>query len=259
MYETIEFETAGGVATLRLHRPDRLNAINLQMIEEVGEVVGTVEADPGLRAMILTGSGRAFCAGADISVLDQLDGPGAGFRFIETVQRAGNALEDLRVPTIAAINGVAFGGGCELSLCCDLRIMAADAAIGVPEIKLGLLPGMGGTQRLSRLVPPAVAKQMLYFGEPLSAEEAARHGLVNKVVAGADLLAEAGAWAGKLCELPPLALRSTKLLVHGAALDGLANGIESERQALAYLFGTRDSREGIRAFLEKRPARFTGE
>jgi enoyl-CoA hydratase len=259
MYQTLQWETRGPVALVRLNRPDRLNAINPEMVREIARVVESVRADDSVRVLVLTGNGRAFSAGADISRLVQFPGPAEFVTFVEEIQTAFNALEDLGRPTIAAVNGIAFGGGCELALACDLRILAEDAALGVPEIKIGVLPGAGGTQRLSRMLPAAIAKQMIYFGEPLPAPLCLQHGLVNEVVPREKVSDTAIAWAEKLAKLPPLALRSGKLLVHGAADLGLKEGIEAERQALAFLFGTADRTEGMRAFLEKRPATFRGK
>ncbi len=258
MYETLNVSTADGIASVRFNRPRRLNAINSRMIGELAELCRAFDAERSLRAVVFSGEGRVFCAGADITELDGLDGPSAALEFLGSLQAVTNAIESLKVPTIAALNGSAFGGGCEIALACDLRLMAADASIGVPEIKIGLLPGAGGSQRLPRLLPAAIAKQMIYFGEPLDAERAAAYGLVNAVVPGADLMAEAERWAARLAALPPLALAAGKRLVHGSALHGLHNGIEAERQTVAFLFSTADKTEGLRAFLEKRSPTFSG-
>lgn len=258
-FETIHYEVANGIGLLRLARPERLNALNVTLVAELDAVTREAGRDETLRALIVTGAGRAFCAGADIGVLDTLERPADRFRFIENLQRVFNAVEKLPVPTIAAINGVAFGGGCELALCCDLRLMAEAAQLGVPEIKIGVLPGAGGTQRLPRLLPPALAKQMIFFGDPIDAPTAVQHGLANAMLPADRLLDTAWEWAERVVELPPIALRSAKLLVQGAALHGLDSGIEHERQALALLFATRDAKEGIRAFLDKRAPDFKGE
>jgi enoyl-CoA hydratase/carnithine racemase len=161
--------------------------------------------------VILTGNGRAFCAGADIAALTKVGGPPDFMSFIESVQTAFNGIDDLDRPTIAAINGIAYGGGCEISLCCDFRIIAEDTSIGVPEIKIGLLPGAGGTQRLPRMLPTAIAKQMVYTGEPLSAQQAFHHGLVNEIAPAGQALEVATQWARKLLKLPPVGLRCAKL------------------------------------------------
>ena len=258
MFETLQYAAADGIGVLTLNRPARLNAVNTAMANEIEALARQLRDDRRLRALIVCGAGRVFCAGADIAALDTLAGADGPYRFLEALQVAFNAIEALPMPSIAAVHGLAFGGGCELALACDFRLLSAEARLGVPEIKLGLLPGAGGTQRLARLLPTAVAKQMIYFGEPLDAQGALSHGLINAVVPSGEVLNEARAWAERLAGLPPLALRSAKLLVHGAALEGLASGIEAERQAVSYLFQTRDAHEGIRAFLDKRAAKFEG-
>ncbi len=257
-YQTLTYVRDGGVALVRLNRPQRLNAISPQMVQDLKAVIERVREDLDVRALVFTGEGRAFSAGADISELVKLGGPPDFLRFIERIQATYNALEDLDRPTIAAINGLAYGGGCELALACDLRIMAEAAGIGVPEIKIGVLPGAGGTQRLAHMLPPAIAKQMVYFGEPLSSADALRHGLVNAVVPHEQVLETALTWARRLAELPPLALRSAKLLVHAGVNADLKTGVEAERQAVAFLFGTEDRKEGMQAFLEKRGPTFSG-
>lgn len=258
MYQTLQYASDGAIGVLTLNRPERLNAVDATMARELEALALALRDDQSLRALIVRGAGRVFCAGADIAALNALEGANAPYRFLESLQLAFNAIESLPMPTIAAIHGLAFGGGCELALACDFRLMSDDAKLGVPEIKLGLLPGAGGTQRLSRLVPPAIAKQMIYLGLPLTAPLALQHGLVNAVVAASELMGEAQTWAERIRALPPLALRSAKSLVHGAALAGLVNGIEAERQAVAYLFQTRDCREGVSAFLDKRTPNFEG-
>ena len=253
MFETLHYTRTDAIGVITLRRPARLNAIDPTMARELEALARALRDDAALRALIITGAGRVFCAGADIVALAAMVGADAPYRFLTNIQNAMNAIEALPMPTIAAVSGIAFGGGCELALACDFRILADDARLGVPEIKLGLLPGAGGTQRLSRLLPPAIAKQMIYLGEPLAAADALRHGLINAVVASDHLANEAQAWAARLAALAPLALRSAKALVHSAALGGLVNGIDAERQAVSYLFQTDDAREGLRAFLDKRP------
>ena len=259
MYQTLEYSAAGGVGVLRLARPERLNAINLTLAAELEALCRVLRDERALRVLVIHGTGRAFCAGADIANMDGLDGADDHYRFLEALQNALNAVEALPVPTIAAVHGIAFGGGCELALACDFRLCEPDARFGVPEIKLGLVPGAGGTQRLARMLPVAIAKQMIYFGEPLDAPSALQHGLVNALSAPGGVLDLAHDWATHLAGLAPLALRSAKLLVHGAALGGLANGIEAERQAVSYLFQTRDAKEGMQAFLARRNANFEGK
>jgi enoyl-CoA hydratase len=257
-FETFSYSCEDGVGIITLDRVERLNALSVAMVSELATLTAQLRHDDDLRVVIVTGAGRAFCAGADIEALAAITHADGHYRFLEAMQLAFNDFEALPVPTIAALNGIAYGGGCELALACDFRIMSERAKLGVPEIKLGLLPGAGGTQRLSRLLPAALAKQMIYLGEPLAADLALQHGLVNVVVPEAQVMATALSFATRLRDLAPLALRAAKLLVHGAALDGLQHGIEAERQAVAFLFQTQDAAEGIRAFLEKRIAQFKG-
>src|SRR5216683_2358641 len=172
MYQTFEYSLDNGIG----------------MVREFGELIAAVRADKNVRVLVFTGNGRAFCAGADISVLNDAANSGAFMSYIETIQTTFSALDDLDRPTIAAVNGLAYGGGCELAIACDFRIMAEEATIGVPEIKIGILPGAGGTQRLSHMLPPAIAKQMIYLGDPLTSQKALQYGLVNDVVPAARVL-----------------------------------------------------------------------
>ena len=258
MYQTLEYSCQDGIAVVRLNRPNKLNALNPEMIADLRDLATAVRADKDARVVIFTGNGRAFCAGADIAQMAKVEGAAAFLDFIENVQLAFNMIDDLNRPTIAAINGLAFGGGCELSLCCDFRIMAEDANIGVPEITIGLLPGAGGTQRLPKLLPTAIAKQMIYLGEPLNAQTALQHGLINAVAPQGKVMDVAVEWANRLLKLPPVGIRCGKLLVDIAMNGSLKTGIEAERQAMALLFSTEDRTEGLSAFLERRTATFKG-
>ncbi|MGH7934906.1 MAG: enoyl-CoA hydratase/isomerase family protein, partial [Candidatus Binataceae bacterium] len=163
MYQTFEYSLNDGIALVRLNRPNKLNSIDSVMIREFGELVAAVRADKNVRVLIFTGNGRAFCAGADISNLSSIENGASFMDMIESIQTTFSMIDDLNRPTIAAVNGLAFGGGCELAISCDFRVMADDAKIGVPEILIGILPGAGGTQRLPKLLPPAIAKQMIYL------------------------------------------------------------------------------------------------
>ena len=258
MYQSFEYSLSDGIALVRLNRPNKLNAIDNVMVREFGELAANIRGDKSARVVIFTGNGRAFCAGADIASLNSIENSGDFMTHIENIQKTFNAIDDLDRPTIAAINGLAFGGGCELSLVCDFRIMAEEASMGVPEILIGVLPGAGGTQRLSKMLPPAIAKQMIYLGEPLKAAQALQFGLVNQVVPAAQVLDAAIALAHRLLAVPPLAVRCAKLLVHTGMNADLKTGIEAERQAMAFLFGTEDRVEGMGAFLAKRQATFKG-
>ncbi|MDO8362181.1 MAG: enoyl-CoA hydratase/isomerase family protein [Actinomycetota bacterium] len=256
MTSVLRFERRGRVALLVLDRPTRLNAIGSDTVAELHQHLDAIEADPQLRSIVVTGEGRAFSAGADISELDTLQN-GADFaRFVKGLTDAYDRLEACPVPSIAAINGMAFGGGCELALACDLRLAAPGARLGVPEIKLGLLPAAGGSQRLARMLPAGVAKHMLLTGAPLDAATAAQFGLVNSI--HDDVVEAALALATSLAEGPPAALAAAKRLVDIGGELSLAEGIALERDTVAALFDTHDRVEGLTAFREKRPPSFSG-
>lgn len=246
----------GKVAWLTLRRPDKLNALSPELLSQGQEVLRRIAADAEVASVIVRGEGRAFCAGADLAAMSELTPMQALDRF------AGGGfwsdLENLPQPTIAAIHGFCFGGGCELALACDFRLAADNAQFGQPEIKVGLIPGAGGTQRLPRLVGMTKAKEMVLLGEPIDAQEAHRVGLVNRVVPADQLEEEAGRWAEKLARLPPRSVRMAKAVMNrGRDLD-LPTALELERLGFSLLFSTEDRREGVRAFLEKRPASYQG-
>ena len=245
----VRVERHDRVAVLLLCRPDRLNAMSSAMADELGAAVAELAADDGVGAFVVAGEGKAFCAGADITELDTLDGPQGFAAFVTHMTDAFGALASCPKPSVAAIHGAALGGGLELALACDLRVAEETAKLGVPEIRLGLLPGAAGTVRLPRLLPKAVAKQLLLTGEPLTAADAHRLGLVNEVVPAGGALDAALALATKLAALPPLALAAAKRLVD----EPLDSAIALERTTVSMLFGTDDRVEGVRAFLEKRP------
>ena len=252
----LRLERRGRVALLTLDRPARLNAIGSDTVAELHRHLDVVDADTDLRAIVITGTGRAFSAGADITELDSLRDGQDFARFVEGLTDAYDRLAACPVPSIAAINGSAFGGGLELALACDLRIAAPAAKLGVPEVKLGLLPAAGGSQRLARMLPAAVAKHLLMTGAVLAADDALRFGLVNAV--HDDVVGAALELATALAAGPPAALAAAKRLVDLGGELSLADGIDLERATVATLFNTSDRVEGIAAFLEKRPARFTG-
>jgi enoyl-CoA hydratase len=258
MYEALEYSIKDGIALIRLNRPNKLNAFDSVMVRDFGTLATNVKADKEVRAVVFTGNGRAFCAGADIAAVNTFESNVDFWNYLEAVHKAFNALEAFDRPTIAAINGPALGGGLELALTCDFRIMAEEAVVGVPEIKIGVLPGGGGTQRLPKMLPPAIAKQMIYLGEPMKAAEALHFGLVNQVVPAAQVLDAAMDLARRLVKMPPLGIRSAKFLAHAAMNADIKTGTEAELQALAFLFGTEDRAEGMGAFLAKRQASFKG-
>lgn len=254
--DVIHLELRGRVALLTLDRPGRLNALGSDMARRLHAILDLVEADRAVRAIVVTGAGRAFSAGADITELDTLVTPADFCRFVQGLTDALDRLAASPLPSIAAVNGLALGGGFELALACDLRIAAPAAKLGVPEIKLGLLPAAAGTQRLARALPAPVAKQLLMTGEPLSAAQALALGLVNDVAD--DALAAALALGEQLADGPPAALAAAKRLVDVGVTMPLAAGIVLERETVAGLFATEDRLEGIGAFLEKRPPDFSG-
>lgn len=256
---TLLVETAGGITTITINRPKALNALNADTMAALDAAVAEAGANAAVRAVILTGAGdKAFVAGADIGELAALDRAGA-----HEISRRGQALfsriETLGKPVIAAINGFALGGGCELLLACTVRFASTRAKIGLPEVKLGLIPGYGGTQRLSRLVGRGLALELILTGEFIDAARAADIGLVNAVAEPDDLLDLARAFAEKVLAVGPVAVTHALDAVHRGLDSTLAGGLEIEAERFAALFDTKDAREGCAAFLEKRPPSFTGK
>jgi enoyl-CoA hydratase len=246
------------VVTVTLHRPDKLNALNEELLHELLTVVLGLSRDPSVRCAVLTGAGdKAFAAGADISAMSDMTVSRAK-QFAEMGHAIGHAMETAHFPFIAAVNGFALGGGCELALACDFIYASDKAKLGQPEVSLGVIPGFGGTQRLMRRVGDARARELCMTGELIGADEALRIGLVNAVVPHATLLACVREVAAKIAGKGPLAIAAAKrVLLRGADVPlPIAN--ELEATAFAALFGTTDQREGMRAFLEKRAARFEG-
>jgi enoyl-CoA hydratase len=258
-YQTLHVESRDVVTVVTVNRPDKLNALSDRTMEELDAAFAAIAADAGVHGVILTGSGeKAFVAGADIAEL-ATSTPVEGRERSLRGQRVLDRIERLGKPVVAAINGFALGGGCELAMACHVRIASDNAKLGTPEVKLGLMCGYAGTQRLPRLVGRGRALEMLLTGEMIDAAEALRIGLVNRVVPRDRLLAEAEGVLRKMLANGPLSLRFTL----DAVADGLETGFaEAERQE-ATLFGllctTEDMKEGTKAFLEKRPARFTGK
>lgn len=256
--KTLLFEKRDGIAYVKINRPEKLNALNREVMEGLFERFQALQTDDEVRVVILSGSGeKAFAAGADISEL-AAQAPVEAKEFSRFGQRVFDLAENLGKPVIAAINGLALGGGCELAMACTLRIAAESARLGQPEVKLGLIPGYGGSQRLPRLVGKGRAMELILAGDPINALEAHRIGLVNAVVPSADLMAAAEKLARKIMANAPLAVKF--------AMEAVNHGMEmraAEGQFLeATLFGlcctTADMKEGTLAFLEKRPAKFSG-
>ncbi|MEE9319569.1 MAG: enoyl-CoA hydratase-related protein [Granulosicoccus sp.] len=253
-FETIKTRLSGPVGILTLHRPDALNALSSTMMSEVREVIEGWDADQGVRAIILTGSEKAFAAGADINeMVDQnyLDAFESGFL------NDWNCISNCRTPIIAAVAGYALGGGCEVAMMCDFILAADNARFGQPEIKIGIIPGLGGTQRLTRLVGKSKAMEMCLTGRMIDAQEAERSGLVSRVVPLAELADEALLVATSIAGLSRSPILLAKECVDSAMSTTLEEGLQVERQAFLSLLGTTDQREGMLAFSEKRAAKFT--
>jgi enoyl-CoA hydratase len=256
-YENILWGVDDGVATLTFNRPKALNALNSAALAEVDRALDEVRA-AGARVLVVTGAGeKAFVAGADIAEMAEMTAEQA-LRFAERGQALLARLEALPVPVIAAVNGFALGGGCELALACDLVFASEKARFGQPEVNLGVIPGFGGTQRLVRRVGVGRARWLCLSGEMIGAQEAHRIGLCEEVVAPEALLERVKAVAQKLAKGAPIALGEVKRAVNVATDTALADGLALEARAFALLFGTLDQKEGMRAFLEKRTAAFAG-
>jgi enoyl-CoA hydratase len=258
VFETLLVERDGGIAVVTINRPKVLNALNAQTIDELRRMMLQLQSEDEVRAIVLTGAGdKAFVAGADINEL-AVQSPTSGREIALLGQHVFDLIERMGKPVIAAVNGYALGGGCELAMACTLRLAADTARFGQPEINLGILPGYAGTQRLSRLVGKGRAMELILTGAPIPAEQAERIGLVNRVVPAADLMAEARALAKKLAAQAPLAVR----YIIDAVNSGLSMPFSEACRHEATLFGlvasTDDMREGTRAFLEKRPPQFKG-
>jgi enoyl-CoA hydratase len=256
-HETIDVQTGDRVATITVNRPDKLNALNDRVIGELGEAIDQLVADGEVGGIILTGAGRAFVAGADISELER-HGALSAKRLAQTGQDVFRRFETSPKPVIAAVNGFALGGGCELAMACHIRIASEAAKFGQPEVKLGLIPGYGGTQRLPRLVGRGRALQLLLTGEMIDAQEAFRIGLVNRVVAAADLVPAANEMMRAILANAPFAIANVIETVNRGYDATLDDALTLEATAFGLLAATDDKREGTRAFLEKRPPRFTG-
>jgi len=247
-----------GVATIRLDRP-KVNVLNVQLQTELQEIAREVTERDDVRAVVIYGGERAFAAGVDIKEMKDMS-------YADMVKRSGwmhsvfRSVAQIPKPVVAAVTGFALGGGCELALCADVRIAADNAQLGQPEMLLGIIPGAGGTQRLTRLVGPSKAKDLIFSGRFVKADEALAIGLVDKVVPAADVYAEAVAWARQFSNGPALALRAAKEAIDRGVEVDLETGLEIERQQFAALFATEDRTIGMESFVENGPgkAQFTG-
>ena len=255
-YETLIVETADAVTLIRLNRPQALNALNDQLMDELTAALEAAEADDAVHAMVITGSERAFAAGADIKEMASKDYVQA-YRE-DFITRNWERVTRCRKPVIAAVSGYALGGGCELAMMCDFIVAADTAKFGQPEITLGVSPGAGGTQRLTRLVGKSKAMDMILTGRMMDAAEAERAGLVSRVVPAASLVEEALAIAGKIAELSPVSVMLTKEMVNAALETTLTEGVKLERRLFHSMFALQDQKEGMAAFVEKRKPAFKG-
>jgi enoyl-CoA hydratase len=259
-FQFLSFEPdADGLALITINRPEKLNALNQAVISELGEAFRIAREGASVKAVILTGAGeKAFVAGADIGELAEMDAIEAE-RLSRRGQEVFRALETMRKPSVAAINGYALGGGLELAMCCTIRLASPNAKLGQPEVKLGIVPGYGATQRLPRLIGRGRALELLLSGEPIDAAEAHRIGLVNALAPQGELIAAAKLWAGKAMANGPLAVALTMESVDTGLDGGLEAGLRFESMAFGLTAASEDRREGMTAFLEKRKAVFKGK
>lgn len=246
-----------GVLQITLNRPKQLNALSQEVLQRLFHIFNDAKSDPAVRAILLTGEGKGFCAGADIKQLEALNGQD-GLAFARFGQSVFRALEMLGKPSLAAVQGFAFGGGCELAMAATLRIAANNAVFGQPEIKLGVIPGFGGTQRLSRLIGKGRALEICLTGRRFSSEEAFHWGMVNELTTPENLLPRANAILKELVQLGPVAIQSIMTAIHQGYDLGLEEAMELEAAHFGLCCTTADKREGVSAFLEKRMPAFTG-
>lgn len=258
MGNVVKLHSVGAVSTATISRPDALNALNQEVLRELKEVLAQVERDRSVRVLILTGAGKAFVAGADIREMNGSDAEGI-HRYIELGQGVMNAIESLPIPVIAKVNGFALGGGLELALACDAIFASSQAKVGQPEVNLGIIPGFGGTQRLTRRAGVGVAKRLILSGEILSAEEAFQLGVVEKVTSPDTLDAEVQKFAELIASKGPAAVAEAKRILNRAPDSTLAEGLSAEVLGFERLFGTSDRVEGMSAFFEKRVPKFSGK
>jgi enoyl-CoA hydratase len=258
-YTNLLFETKDNIGFITLYRPRSLNALNTELLQELSNLLDRIDQDKSVKVVIITGSGeKAFVAGADIVEMQGLTAI-EGRNFGKIAQATFNKLENLSQPVIAAVNGFALGGGCELAMACDIRIASEKAKFGQPEVSLGITPGFGGTQRLPRLIGKGRAKELIYTGDMIDAGEAYRMGLVNKVVAPEDLINAAQGMAEKIISRASIAVQLSKAAVNEGLNMDLASGIAYEAEVFGLCFATEDQKEGMTAFLEKRQASFSGK
>ena len=251
MYETIKYEVENNIGYVTINRPKAMNALNTQVLDELHTVFTEIESDDNVKAVIVTGEGKAFVAGADIAQMKELTAV-EGRAMMTKGHNVMNLMESIEKPIIAAVNGFALGGGCELSMSCDIRICADTAVFGQPEAGLGITPGFGGTQRLARLVGPGMAKQLIYTAKNIKADEALRIGLVNTVYPAQELLPAAEKLAGTIAKNAPIAVRACKKAINDGLQVDMDRAVTIEEKLFGSCFETADQKEGMGAFLEKR-------
>lgn len=261
-FKTIIYEKEGGTALITFNRPEKRNALNEQMFNEIEEALLHAEKDLETKSIILTGGPNYFISGVEINFLlgdaEELT-PARMYQLHYQSQGVYRSLARIRKPTIAAIAGYVFGGGLELALCCDFRIATENSKIGLPEIKLGIMPAAGGTQRLPKLIGMTKAKELVLTGDPIDAKEAYQFGLLNKVVPEKDIINEAKAFAKKFWSLPSFSVEIAKMIMDTGYNLSLKDSLELERLGFSLLYSTEDQKEGLKAFLEKRIAQFKGK
>lgn len=256
----IELQTVlSHIGVLTLNRPNALNALNLPTLKAMNQALEQIENDPNLRVLVLTGAGaKAFCAGADLKEragmsLDETRG------FVRTISQTFLRLERLAIPTLAAVNGVAFGGGLELALACDFRVFAPSSVVGLTECSLGIIPGAGGTQRLPQLIGPSKAKDLIFTARHVSANEAMQIGLADRMAQDGNALDMAIKWGVQIGQNAPLAIKAAKRAISGADTLAMENRLLDEARAYESILLTEDRKEGLLAFAEKRPPRYVGQ
>lgn len=258
MNNLVIIEKQGKIAILRINRPEAMNSLDAVMLQAIDAAVDQAAADPEVGVILFTGEGKAFVAGADIAAMSTM-GEDEGMTLGILGQQVFRKIETLEIPTIAAVNGFALGGGCELAMACDMRIASERAKFGQPEVGLGITPGFSGTQRLPRLVGKGKACELILTGDIIQAAEAERIGLVNKVVPPDDLMKEAISLAERILKNAPLAVQYSNRAIKDGLDTDLESGIALEAELFASCFATADQKEGMKAFLEKRKPEFQGK
>ncbi|MDA8235027.1 MAG: enoyl-CoA hydratase/isomerase family protein [Clostridia bacterium] len=257
-YETLETALVEGILTITINRPSQMNALNQVALDELHEVIDEAEKSDEIKCLIIAGSEKFFCTGADITEVNKVNSSFSGYAFSRKYQECFGRLEKLSKPVVSAVRGYALGAGCELLIASDFRIAAENAKIGLSEVNIGAIPAGGGSAKLPRIINPLKAKEIICFGKPISGKEAAEIGLVNKAVPAEQVLTEANAWAKELAQKPPLVLKTIKEIINLAYKD-IDALLHYEAQGLGMLADTEDFKEGTGAFLEKRKPVFRGK